>query len=80
MNKTIRELFTRAGGTIEVCDVTRDEVLTYSENVDPEKFAEMVVRQCIFELVHESTLTSNKEVQDFTVEVANRIKKRFGLK
>lgn len=44
-----------------------------------EKFTQMVVKQCIFEMVHESTFTSNKQVQDFTVNVTERIKKRFGI-
>ena len=43
------------------------------------KFGDMIVRNCIFELVHESTLQSNKEVQDFTVRVAERIKTKFGI-
>lgn len=43
------------------------------------KFGDMIVRNCIFELVHESTLQSNKEVQDFTVIVAERIKNKFGI-
>lgn len=38
-----------------------------------------IARNCIFELVHESTLQSNKEVQDFTVRVAERIKKKYGI-
>lgn len=47
MNKTIRDLFQKAGGTVEVCDVTRDEVLTYSENCDPEVFAKLIIEECI---------------------------------
>lgn len=43
------------------------------------KLVDRLIRQCIFELVHESTLQSNKEVQDFTVNVVNRIKERFGI-
>lgn len=38
-----------------------------------------IARNCIFEMVHESTLQSNKEVQDFTVRVAERIKKKYGI-
>ena len=78
MNKTIKNLFEKAGGSVQIEDVTQDE-WTYTENLDIEKFAEIVARQCIFELVHQSTMTSNKEVQDFAVETVNRIKKRFGL-
>ena len=78
MNKTIKNLFEKAGGSVQIEDVTQDE-WTYTDNLDVEKFAEIVARQCIFELVHQSTMTSNKEVQDFAVETVNRIKKRFGL-
>ena len=78
MNKTIKNIFEKAGGSVQIEDVTQDE-WTYTDNLDVEKFAEIVARQCIFELVHQSTMTSNKEVQDFAVETVNRIKKRFGL-
>lgn len=43
------------------------------------RFGDIIVKRCIFEMVHESTLQSNKELQDFTVSVADRIKKRFGV-
>jgi hypothetical protein len=46
MNKTVRKYFEQAGGTIEVCDVTRDEVLTYTDNFDPEKFTELIINRC----------------------------------
>jgi hypothetical protein len=46
MNKIINELFNRAGGRTEVCDVTGDEILTYNEYLDPEKFAELIIREC----------------------------------
>ena len=44
-----------------------------------EKFAELIVRQCIFEMMHESTLQDNTKIQDFSVAVANRIEKHFGV-
>lgn len=43
------------------------------------EFAKDTIRNCIFEMVHESTLQSNKEVQDFTVRVVERIKNKFGF-
>ncbi len=47
MNKAIRKLFEDSGGTIEVCDVTNDEVLTYTEYFDPEKFTRLIVQECM---------------------------------
>jgi len=46
MNRIINELFNRAGGRTEICDVTGDEILTYNEYLDPEKFAELIIREC----------------------------------
>lgn len=47
MNKIINELFNRAGGWTEVCDVSGEEILTYNEHLDPEKFAELIVWECM---------------------------------
>ena len=49
MNKIVNELFNRAGGWTEVCDVSGKEILTYNENLDPEKFAELIVLECMHE-------------------------------
>jgi hypothetical protein len=43
------------------------------------EFALMVAKNAIFEIVHESTLQSNREVQDFTVRAVDRIKNKFGM-
>jgi hypothetical protein len=47
VKKSIRKLFEQAGGTIEVCDVTQDEVLTYTDNFDPEYFTELIINRCV---------------------------------
>jgi hypothetical protein len=81
MNKTIKELFEKAGGTVEVCDVTQDEVLTYSENCDPEEFAQLIVRKCVFELIHETANGDyNPDVHNLTANATTRIFQKFGLK
>jgi len=49
MNKVINELFNRAGGWTEVCDVSGEEILTYNEHLDPEKFAKLIVLECMHE-------------------------------
>jgi hypothetical protein len=50
------------------------------QRAEVEDFAEDIARQCIFEMVQESLLTDNQQVQDFTVDVAQRIVDRFGVK
>jgi hypothetical protein len=47
MNKIINELFNRSGGWTEVCDVSGEEILTYNEHLDPEKFADLIVWECM---------------------------------
>jgi len=64
MNKVVKRVFEAAGGTVEVCDVTRDEIWTYSEYLDPEKFAELLIQEC-FEFLDDDT--------------EQKIRKHFGL-
>ena len=47
MNKVVKRVFEAAGGTVEICDVTRDEVWTYSDNLDPQLYAEMIINVCM---------------------------------
>ena len=46
-----------------------------------DEFAEVIVNQCIFEVVQRSAkyYSDNFIVQDFTVDVVNDIKDRFGI-
>lgn len=64
MNKVVKKLFEAAGGTVEICDVTRDEIWTYSDDLDPEKFAELLIQEC-FEFLDDDT--------------ESKIRKHFGL-
>lgn len=81
MNEFTKHLFEKAGGIVEVCDVTRDEVLTYSEEMDPEKFADMIIRNCIFEIAHESTVGEyGDHIQSFVNNAVDRITTKFGIK
>ena len=41
MNERIKDLFSRAGGAIAMID---GAVLTYTDHFDPEKFAELIVK------------------------------------
>ena len=63
MNERIKTLFIQAGGGVEE---ENGNLWTYSEDLDPEKFAQLVVRECI-----------NACGSDFGTEY---IKKHFGVK
>ena len=78
MNESIKKKFELSGGSIRIDEVTKDE-WHYTEDLDVEKFADMIVRQCCFEIAHQSTLTNRKDVQDFAVDCVDRITKRFGV-
>jgi hypothetical protein len=43
MNKTIKALFIQAGGSVEE---ENGNLWTYSDDLDPELFAQLVVREC----------------------------------
>lgn len=73
MNLRIKEIFQQAGGSVEVCDVTNDEVLTYNEYLDPEKFAELIIRECIGIV---SDAVNHREPASTYV---NKIKDHFGV-
>ena len=44
MNKIIRKCFINAGGAIVIDDVTQDE-WTFTENLDVEKFARLIIQE-----------------------------------
>jgi hypothetical protein len=43
MNTKMMELFRQAGGTVIV---GTDELRTYTDHFNPEKFAELIIREC----------------------------------
>lgn len=51
------------------------------ETFDKEKFAELIVRQCLFEMMHECVTnpSSSISIQDFMTVVAKRIQTSFGV-
>jgi hypothetical protein len=82
MNKNIKRLIEQAGETevVNVVDIGDGYMETQVvKEFDREWFAELIVRQCIFEMMHESTLQDNTKIQDFSVAVANRVEKHFGI-
>jgi hypothetical protein len=48
MNERIKTLFIQAGGGIEE---ENGNLWTYSEDLDPEKFAQLVVKECLDQLL-----------------------------
>lgn len=77
MNEQIQLLAEVAAG--HYCETFHWE---YKPQIDKDifkKFAELIINQCIFEMIHESYLQPNKEVQDFTVRVSERVKQHFGV-
>ena len=73
MNQRIKEIFQQAGGSVEVCDVTNDEVLTYNEYLDPEKFAELIIRECA--VIVEDAVNHREPASTYV----GKIKEHFGV-
>ena len=48
MNERIKTLFIQAGGGVEE---ENGNLWTYSEDLDPEKFAQLVVKECLDQLL-----------------------------
>ena len=48
MNEMIKKLFIQAGGGVEE---ENGNLWTYSEDLDPEKFAQLVVKECLDQLL-----------------------------
>ena len=70
MNELISKLFKQSGGSIEI---ENGNFWTYSENLDPELFATLIVRECVREFVRK---------QPVSVNVSNRARhvfKHFGV-
>lgn len=76
MNDRIKSLAWKSANGMLSYDAEGDWRLNGKE---VERFAEMIVNQCIFELMYESTKQSNIMIQDFSVDVVNRIRQHFGV-
>lgn len=76
MNERIKELAEQAG-----FQYVKDEGIGWAGNYNSSlsKFAELIVGQCVFELIHESTKQPNTVIQNFSVAVVDRIKQHFGI-
>jgi hypothetical protein len=66
MNKAIKALFIQAGGSVEE---ENGNLWTYSDDLDPELFAQLVVREC-------ANIADTAE----PYKAYDLIKQRFGVK
>ena len=73
MNEQIKELFSRAGGAITMID---GAVLTYTDHFDPERFAQLIVRECMAMC---QTAVGNADYNTGRLHCLNNIKEHFGV-
>lgn len=76
MNEIIKNLFIQAGGTVEE---ENGNLWTYSDDLDPELFAQLVVRECVAicqDVDGEDSIEAKSGRQDCAVE----IREHFGVK
>jgi hypothetical protein len=74
MNERIKTLFIQAGGGIEE---ENGNLWTYSEDLDPEKFAQLVVKECLDQLL----IGDQDEDYDKGIYWSReQIKQHFGVK
>ena len=77
MNEIIKNLFIQAGGGVEE---ENGNLWTYSDNLDPELFGQLVVRECAnhCDLLLDHKI--NSEWSRGTHDCSKAIKKHFGVK
>ena len=74
MNERIKTLFIQAGGGIEE---ENGNLWTYSEDLDPEKFAQLMVKECLDQLL----IGDRDEDYDKGIYWSReQIKQHFGVK
>ena len=76
MNEIIKNLFIQAGGSVEE---ENGNLWTYSDDLDPELFAQLVVRECVAicqDVDGEDSIEAKSGRQDCAVE----IREHFGVK
>ena len=74
MNERIKTLFIQAGGGVEE---ENGNLWTYSEDLDPEKFAQLVVKECLDQLL----IGDRDEDYDKGIYWSReQIKQHFGVK
>jgi hypothetical protein len=74
MNERIKELALRAGA-VNVWEWASDDVLD-TKNMDAEKFAELIVRECIEQVFY---TIEDQEQDNISSSIRDRIKQHFGV-
>jgi len=76
MNEIIKNLFIQAGGIVEE---ENSNLLTYSDDLDPEKFAQLVVAECLG-IAQGAELGGSNEIWDNAVKFIRRdLQEHFGV-
>ncbi len=81
MNEIIKALFIQAGGSVEE---ENGNLWTYSDDLDPELFAQLVVRECAEQIIAKGTdwvdfAPSQTGVRPEYWDMTQQIKKHFGV-
>jgi hypothetical protein len=77
MNERIKTLFIQAGGGIEE---ENGNLWTYSEDLDPKEFAELIVRECAQACINMGNDYEIKSAGQYQAELfAFAIKQHFGV-
>ena len=77
MNEIIRKCFIDAGGAIVIDDVTQDE-WTFTENLDVEKFAKLIVQESILSIQMDMTRGKKDDIFNGQIKAVESIEKYFG--
>ena len=70
MNKQIEPLFKQAGGYVEVDNA--GNYFTYTQDFDPEKFAELLIQEC-------TTVIEQNLFQGIGWNTSRAVKRHFGI-
>lgn len=80
MNERIRELLYEAGGQYGGEHFTTGQTVIYTEEVDYEKFAELLIQECIIQCEREWIRHGAHSIHNQAIHgCINSIKKHFGV-
>ena len=91
MNERIRELYNQSGGLVRMYEGKLTYFPAYQKNVgdgnfefssfDPEKFAELIVRKCIFVMKStvDESIDFDRKLDETSSWIESDIKKHFGV-
>jgi len=76
MNEIIKNLFIQAGGSVEE---ENGNLWTYSDDLDPELFAQLIVAECLG-IVHDAERGGSNDIWDNAVKFIRRdLQEHFGV-